>query len=233
MEKNCGPKRPKRQVARKKKITADRVDLFVANYVRNKYPIIYKEGVLFHDKLRRGDPEKLDLRKSMSYRAWIKDQNIIHGQFNNFQLKVQLMNGDNLQAKPQSEVFETIETIETLAEGDVEVESAIETTETLGEGEPDVEVESPVETIETLGEGEPDVEVESPVETIETLAVGEAESTVETAVRETFGENILQSTLETPIPDNLYDEILKELREDEDITRIMRDIEDDMLFDEY
>ena len=214
MEKNCGPKRPKRQVARKKKITADRVDLFVANYVRNKYPIIYKEGVLFHDKLRRGDPEKLDLRKSMSYRAWIKDQNIIHGQFNNFQLKVQLMNGDNLQAKPQSEVFETIETIETLAEGDVEVES-------------------PVETIETLGEGEPDVEVESPVETIETLAVGEAESTVETAVRETFGENILQSTLETPIPDNLYDEILKELREDEDITRIMRDIEDDMLFDEY
>ena len=161
MEKNCGPKRPKRQVARKKKITADRVDLFVANYVRNKYPIIYKETVLFHDKLRRGDPEKLDLRKSMGYRAWIKDQNIIHGQFNNFQLKVQLMNGDNLQAKPQSEVFETIETIETLAEGDVEVESAIETTETLGVGEAESTVETAVR--ETFGENILQTTLETPI----------------------------------------------------------------------
>ena len=195
MENNQYPKRPKRQAARKKKITTDRVDLFAASYVRNKYPAIYKEAVLFHDKLRRCDPEKLDLRKSTSYRVWIKEQNIFHGQFNNFQLKIHLMDDDNLQAKPQSEAVETIENIETLAEGDVEVEL--------------------------------------PVETIETQAVGEAESIVEIAVRETLDDNIHLSTLETPIQDNLYDEILKELREDGDIARIMRDIEDDMLFDEY
>ena len=219
MEKNCDPKRPKRQVTRRKKISADRVDLFVASYVQNKYTIIYKEAVQFYNTLRQKNPEKLDLRKSMSYRAWINDQkqNTIHGQFNNFQLKVHLMNNNDLQAKakPQSEGVESgVETLETLAEGDVI--------------QPDVEVESVVETFETLAEGE----VESIIETFETLAEGEVESIIETVVRETLDESILEPTLEAPISNDLYNEILEGLREDADLANIMADIEKDMLYDD-
>ena len=221
MEKNSKPKRPGRQATRTKKLMTDRVDLFVANYVKNKYATIYKEAVQFHDNLRQTDPEKRDLRKSWFYKAWIKDNNIIRGQFNNFKLNINLMSGDNLQPKSQSEP--DVEITEAPGEGELDVE--VETIEMLAEGE----AASTSETTVRETEGELDVEVE----TIEMLAEGEAVSTIETTVRETIGENILQPMLEPPIPDNLYNQILNELRADEDICRIMRAIEDDMLVDEW
>ena len=209
MGKTCKPKRPQRQETRRKKISVDRVDLFVASYVKNKYPTIYKEAVQFNDELRLKNPEKLDLRKTIAYRAWINDQkqntNILHGHFDKFQLKVQLMNSNDVQkkAKPLSE-GESV--VETLAEGDVVCESP-------SEGE---------SVVETLAQG--DVVCESPAE---------GESTVEVAMRETLDISTIEPSLEAPVSDELFDQILEGLREDPDLSNIMASLEEEILYEEY
>ena len=208
--------RPKRQETRRKKISVDRVDLFVASYVQNKYPTIFTEAVQFNNTLRLRNPKKLDLRKTNAYRVWITEQkentNILHGHFDKFQLKVRLMNSDDIQikAKPLSEGDTVESVVETLAEGDV-IESAVETVmcETPGEGD----------TVESV---------------VETLAEGDViESTVEAAMRETLDQSTIEPSLEAPISDELFDQILKGLREDPDLANIMSSIEEEMLYDEF
>ena len=210
------PKRPQRQETRRKKISSDRVDLFVASYVQNKYPTIYNEAVQFNDELRLKNPEKLDLRKSITFRAWIKDQkygtNMLHGQFENFQLKVQLMSTHDVQKNAKL-----------LSEGNSEVEVVVET---LAEG--DVVCENPAEadvtesTVETQPEG--DVVCESPAA---------IESVLEVATRETTDISTVEPSLETALSDELFEQILEGLRDDPNLSRIMSSIEDEMLYEEY
>ena len=210
------PKRPQRQETRRKKVSSDRVDLFAASYVQNKYPAIYKEAVQFYDELRLKNPEKLDLRKSIAYRAWIMDQkqntDVLRGCFDKFQLKVHLMSSDDVskKAKPLSEADSEVEAVvETLAEGDVVRESPAESdvTET---------------TVETLPEG--DVVCES---------LPALESIVEVAISETLDISTIEPSLEGPLSDELFEEILQGLREDPDLSNIMSSLEEEMLYEEY
>ena len=130
-EKNSKTRRPKRQETRKRKLSMDRVGIFVADYVEHKYPKIYAEAVHFNKTLRQKYPQKLDLKKTTDYRHWItqqEDKNPLHGQFNNFQLKVHLLDNDSIQKKA------TNTTIEIMDEGDTKnsvLESAM--CETLNE----------------------------------------------------------------------------------------------------
>ena len=90
--------------------------------------------------------------------------------------------------------------------------------------EGDVACESPAEvesTIETLAEG--DVARESPAE---------GESVLETAIRETTDINTTESTLESPVSDEIYNQILNELKADPNLSQIMASIEE-IWYDEY
>ena len=184
MEKSSGLKRPKRQETRRKKIVTDRIDLFVASYVQNKYPAIYTEAEQFNNTLRQRNPNKLDLRKTDAFRVWAAEQkestNIIHGRFNRFELKVPLINIEDIQTKAKP----------------------------LAEGEPGV--------VETLDEG--DIEAAA----VETPGEGE-----------TMNENTIQPSIEAPISDELFNEILKGLREDPDLSNIISSLEEEMTYNEY
>ena len=201
------PNRPKRQETRRKKLSTDRVDLFVASYVQNKYPKIYNEAVQFNDELRVKNPQKLDLRKSINFRAWIKDQkhgtNILHGQFDNFKLKVQLMSSHDVQKNSKLP-----------SEGDSEVEAVV------CENPPEADVTE--STVETQPEG--DVVCESPAA---------IESIIEVATRETMDISTVEPSLEMLLSDELFNQIIEDLREDPNLSRIMSSIEDEMLYEEY
>ena len=203
--------RPKRQETRRKKISTDRVDLFVSNYVQNKYPDIYKEASQFYDELRLKNPEKLDLRKSISYRSWLSDQkhNIIHGNFNKFKLNVQLMNTDDVRKNKTKPLVEGINEVEAVGE-------------TLTEG--DGVCENPTEasvSVEILDEGESNLEVAM------------HESTLEVAMHETLNLNTTESALEPPLSDELFEQILENLREDPDLFHIIKTVEEEILYQEF
>ena len=142
-----------RRQLRREKTKSERVDIFVSNYVKHKYPMIHAEAVQFHDTLRQKNPWKLDVKKTHEYRKWISQQveqvntQQLHERFNNFQLKVRLMDSNNIQEKTKNP------TVEILAEGDAK-NSTIETAmcETLGEGtiEPSLEGFIPSELFEQI-----------------------------------------------------------------------------------
>ena len=186
MEKSSKLTRPKRQETRRKKIVTDRLDLFIASYVQNKHPAIYTEAEQFYNVLRQRNPNKLDLRKTDAFRVWSVEQkkkeentNILHGRFNMFELKVPLINIDDIQTKTKP-LAEGEPVVETLAEGDIEAAA-----------------------VETPGEGE------------------------------TMNENTMQPSIEAPISDELFNEIVKSLREDPDLSNMMSSIEEEILYEEY
>ena len=155
-----------RRQLRREKTKSERVDIFVSNYVKHKYPMIHAEAVRFHDTLRQKNPWKLDVKKTCEYRKWISQQveqvntQQPHGRFNNFQLKVRLMDSNNIQEKAKNPAVETLadgdaknSSVEILAEGDAK-NSTIETAmrETLAEGtiEPSLEGFIPSELFEQI-----------------------------------------------------------------------------------
>ena len=186
--------RPKSQETRRKKNSADRVDLFVSNYVQNKYPDIYKEASRFYDELHLKTPEKLDLRKSLGYRLWLNDQKhtVIHGNFNNFKLNVQLMNTDDIRknnAKPLGEV-------EAVAENPTEASVSVQIQD---EGELNLEVATRNSIIE----------------------VATHEAALEVAM-----------PLEPPLSDELYEQVIENLREDPYLADIFKTVEEEIAWQE-
>ena len=58
----------------KEKVQAERVELFVADYVKHKYKNIYVEATQYYNMLRQQNPCKIDLKKTNQYRHWAKQQ---------------------------------------------------------------------------------------------------------------------------------------------------------------
>ena len=67
-------KNVQRRQIRKEKVQAERVELFVADYVKHKYKNIYVEATQYYNMLRQQNPCKLDLKKTKQYRRWAKQQ---------------------------------------------------------------------------------------------------------------------------------------------------------------
>ena len=100
MSENKKVTRENRQLVRKKKIDSERHDLFVASYVKHKYPIMYKQATDFYNQLREKNPQKKDLRKLDLFRIWANHQGEIQKMFD---LKVQLMSNKDIDGiKAQS-----------------------------------------------------------------------------------------------------------------------------------
>ena len=64
----------KRRVIRREKAQADRLGLFVADYVKHKYKSIYDEAIQYYAMLRHQNPNKIDLKRTEEYRLWAKHQ---------------------------------------------------------------------------------------------------------------------------------------------------------------
>ena len=136
-----------RRQARKEKVKAERLELFVSDYVKSKYNNIYNEAQQYHDMLRQKNPYKLDLKKTAEYRKWASQQvdekpqqaDEQPQQFrDNFQLKIQLMDStqkekptstavtvqlmDSIQKEKPTSTAEALETLmeETIAEGNIQ-----------------------------------------------------------------------------------------------------------------
>ena len=97
----------RRRQLRKEKAEADRIDIYVADYVKHRYKAIHEEATQFFSMLRQHNPLKLNLLKSEQYRQWVKQQKVQTDEQrfnkpqkvqtdeqhfnNNFQLKIPLM----------------------------------------------------------------------------------------------------------------------------------------------
>ena len=220
-----------RRQLRREKVKLERVDRFVSNYVKHKYPMIHAEAVQFNDMLRQKNPWKLDLKKTHEYRKWISQQAEqvntpqLPGRFNNFQLKVRLMDSNNIQEKAKNSSVETLaegdaknSSVETLAEGDAKNSSV----EILAEGD------AKTSSVETLAEGD------AKNSSVEILAEGDAKnSTIEMAMCETLGEGTIEPSLEGFIPSELFEQIVNELRQDLDLDNIMTSIEEQIHYEEF
>ena len=55
-----------RQKVRREKAQADRLQIFIADYVKCKYKTIHEEAVEYYNMLRERNPAKIDLKKQKS-----------------------------------------------------------------------------------------------------------------------------------------------------------------------
>ena len=71
----------KRESTRKRKLSC-RKDLLITAYVNKRHPLIYKEAEIFYNKLNEIHPTKIDLRKTLEFKALpqdtIKDKMCLH-----------------------------------------------------------------------------------------------------------------------------------------------------------
>ena len=141
-----------RNQIRKEKVQAERVQLFVADYVKHKFKNIYTEAVQYHGMLREKNPRKIDLKRTEEYRKWVEEQKEItkfnqrmkqlndklvntkqvgHGEYpDNLQLKISLLDGDSIQKKPKNPTAKTLTEgeaiVETMDEGTIDIEPSFE-----------------------------------------------------------------------------------------------------------
>ena len=135
-----GERNERRRQLRKEKTQAERMELYVADYVKHKYKAIYDEATQYFSMLRQQNPWKLNLIKSNQYRLRVKHQVNEHPQqvnehpqqvqtdeqcfSNSLQLKIPLMDSANIKEKTKktTSTVETFETLmeETIAEGDIQ-----------------------------------------------------------------------------------------------------------------
>ena len=116
--------------ARREKAQTDRFEIFISDYVKHKYSNIYAEAASFFKVLREKNPEKLDLRKTKEYRNWLKydkknpekavNTQKVDGYTDNMQLRIPLMDTDTVKTN------ELTLTVETIAEGDFNIEPSFE-----------------------------------------------------------------------------------------------------------
>ena len=136
-----------RNQIRKGKVQAERVQLFVADYVKHKFKNIYSEAVQYHAMLPEKNPWKIDLKRTEEYRQWVKEQKKItefnqwmkqqndksvntkqveHSEYrDNLQLKISLLDGDSIQKKPKT-LAEGEAIVETMDEGTIDIEPSFE-----------------------------------------------------------------------------------------------------------
>ena len=154
----------KRRQLRKEKTQAERIELYVADYVKHKYKAIYDEATQYFSMLRQHNPWKLNLMKSEQYRRWVKQQVNEHPQqvnehpqqvnehphqvqtdeqcfSNSLQLEIPLMDSTTIKEKTKK-TTSTVETFETVME------------EIIGEGDiqPSLKDEIPFDLIEQVME---------------------------------------------------------------------------------
>ena len=116
--------------ARREKAQTERFEISISDYVKHKYPNIYAEAASFFKMLREKNPGKLDLKKTKEYRDWLKhgkknpEQSVntqkVGGYTDNMQLKIALMDTDTFKTN------ELTPTVETIAEGDTNIEPSFE-----------------------------------------------------------------------------------------------------------
>ena len=63
----------RRRVTRIKRKAVERKDLFILDYIRHKYPVIYDEGTRICEQLNSRYPDKFDLRRTEEHRTWKKN----------------------------------------------------------------------------------------------------------------------------------------------------------------
>ena len=114
-------KNTERNRLRKEKVQAERLELYVADYVKHKYKSIYNEAIQYFSMLRQQNPVKLNLKKTQQYRDWVKQQGDHgahneqlqqvpeYGFYDNLRLKITLMDGDNIKEKSENPASETLE----------------------------------------------------------------------------------------------------------------------------
>ena len=127
-----------RRKIRREKAKTERLELFVADYVKQKYKNIYNEATEYYNTLRQQNPYKIDLRKAEQYRSWAKHQvghdkqskqhpkhadHEEHRFRDNLQLEIPLMACDSTRTKTTATAeTESLESLveEIVAEGDIE-----------------------------------------------------------------------------------------------------------------
>ena len=116
-----------RQKVRREKAQADRLQIFIADYVKCKYKTIHEEAVEYYNMLRERNPAKIDLKKTEEYRAWAKFQDLsnLQGpqkdnsknpQQKDFHLEIPLLNLATTQKN--SSILETV-TVGIIDEGNI------------------------------------------------------------------------------------------------------------------
>ena len=206
--------RENRQAVRKKKIDSERHDLFVASYVKHKYPIMYKQATNFYNQLREKNPQKKDLRKLDIFCIWANNQGETEKMFD---LKVQLMGNKDINC--------------------IKAQSKTQGNELVGEissqgNDPVIQIPEPSSSSEDLITDEQfdhilnglrsDVNLNQPA--------GEISGQGNDPVIQIPEPSL---SLADMITDEQVDHILNELRGDVDLNRIMETIEEQVLYDEY
>ena len=192
----------KRRQLRKEKTEADRIDLYVADYVKHRYKTIHEEATQFFSTLRQHNPFKLNLLKSKQYRQWVKQQ-----QVNERPQKVQT--DEQRFNKPQK-----VQTDEQHFNNNFQLKIPLMDC-TWKEKTPAFTVETPTSTVET-----PTSTVETPTSTVETSTF-----TFESMVQEIVDEGNIQPSFEEVISPDLVEEIIDELRKDHNLNEIFTDLE--------
>ena len=145
----------KRESTRKRKLSC-RKDLLITAYVNKRHPLIYKEAEIFYNKLNETHPTKIDLRKTLQFKALPKADTIA----DKMCLDIPLMPMQTVECTPMTQTVECPQT-------------------------------TPTQTVECP----PLEDVEGPL-------------------------------LEDELPSGMLENIIKELREDPEMSKIMKEIED-------
>ena len=222
--------------------------LFIQDYVQHKYPEAYEEAATFYNYVNSIYPTKNDLRKTDEFKALKMGFTFV------------AKNGDNVIKKPV-QVFQSISNLsqqnftitcykmqETITEQTAtEIEqtateteqTATETEQTTTETEQTAtEIEQTATKTEQAKKVEKTVQLRIPLmppelytqtEKIITQEIVE-ENPLTAAYNQTLTEDI-EPILNEEIPQEAFETILAELRQDPDLSKIMEDIEIDMEVD--
>ena len=208
--------------------------LFIQDYVQHKYPEAYEEAATFYNYVNSIYPTKNDLRKTEEFKALKMGFTFV------------AKNGDNVIKKPV-QVFQSISNLsqqnftitcykmqETITEQTAtEIEqTATETEQTATETEQtatETEQAKKVEKTMQLRIPLMPTELFTQTEKIITQEIVE-ENPLTAAYNQTLTEDI-EPILNEEIPQEAFETILAELRQDPDLSKIMEDIEIDMEVD--
>ena len=216
----------KKQI-RKEKVQAERLGIFIADYVKHKYYNVYNEATQYFTMLREKNPSKLDLKKTSEYRNWVKQQTWIKHYVKNQQGDEQSV---NIQQVDHGEHPQQVDHNEHPQQ--VDHDKHPHQVDHLQQSD-----EQPV-NIQQVDHGEQPQKVDDFTDNLQlkiplidpgSLKTKELASTVETLAE---GDINIEPSFEEILPVELLEEIINELREDPDLKKIMTDLEEQLLFEE-
>ena len=203
----------KKNLLRRKHTQEGRAAIFINEYIKEKHRETYEEAVTFYNYVNELYPQKGDLRKTEEFKA--------------------MRNGMMFVAKRPNIVKQTYTSIPTTGEHEITIVATHEQSETIH-----LAIQPPIQQAETLPSIEQPETLPS-TEQAETLpktmqlriplmSPQEISTTVleENLLSTLSGE--LQPTLDEEIPEEIYNKILAELRQDPDLSKLMDEMEQDI-----